>query len=301
MDDLTLDLRGLEKRFNGVRALDGLSLAVAPGEVYGLLGPNGAGKTTLLRIVCGVLAADGGTGWCLGSPLGGPAPANLGYVPQRGGLYDDLTVLENLDFYARAYGSSNPRPTVARTVEAHGLASIAKMRVGALSGGWRQRTALAAVLLHEPELVLLDEPTAGLDPEAREELWSRIRRLATEGVALLITTHHADEAERCDRIGYLTAGRMRAEGAPHRLAAELGLAVWRLPRGAALMTASLPALKGIRYSQDSDGWCAVGVAGSVAFSALDAWCMDVNQSHDVIAPRLADALRWLSKSSEDMP
>lgn len=301
MGELSLDLRCLEKRFNGVPALNGLSMTVAPGEIYGLLGPNGAGKTTLLRIVCGVLGADRGEGWCLGSLLGGPAPARLGYVPQQGGLYDDLTVVENLDFYARAYGSSNPQPGIARTVAAHGLASIAQTRVGALSGGWRQRTALAAVLLHEPELVLLDEPTAGLDPEAREELWSRIRRLATEGVALLITTHHADEAERCDRIGYLTAGRMRAEGSPHRFAAELGLTVWHLPRQAVPMAAAPPALNGIQYSQDSEGWRAVGVDESDAFPALADWCLDHGQSHDVMATRLADALRWLSRSPGDTP
>ena len=301
MSDLALDLRGLEKRFDGARALEGLSIKVAVGEVYGLLGPNGAGKTTLLRIVCGLLAADQGMGWCLGSPLGNAAPAGLGYVPQRGGLYDDLTVRENLDFRARAYGVSNPQAIVIREMESHGLGAMAKTKVGALSGGWRQRTALAAALLHDPRLVLLDEPTVGLDPEAREGLWSKLRQLAARGVALLITTHYADEAERCDRIGYLNAGKMQAEGRPHLLSGNLGLAVLHLPKKATPLPAPLPTLKGLRYSESSDGWRAVGLAGSKSFSDLAAWCAEWGQAHEAVSPRLGDALRWLSGASEDAP
>ena len=270
MPEATLSVNGLYKRFGTVTALDGLTLALPAGEIYGLLGPNGAGKTTLLRIVCGVLSADAGEGQCLGMPVGAAAPAGLGYIPQRGGLYDDLSVAENLRFFARAHGLASPRRVVTQALAAHDLNEKAGQRVGTLSGGWRQRTALAAALLHAPRLVLLDEPTAGLDTEARERLWARLRNLSAHGTTLLVTTHYADEAERCDRIGYLTSGRLRAQGAPGSLAAELGLAVWRIQTTAGTPHSTPPEIAGIRFSRDADGWRAVCRATSTP-PTLAAW------------------------------
>ena len=175
-DNFALVASGLCKRFGNVIALEGLSLGVLSGEIYGLLGPNGAGKTTALRIVCGLTAPDSGDGQCLGRAFG-DAAASLGYLPQRGGLYDDLTVTQNLMFFARAHGLSGPRQQVARTIADHGLAARSAAKVGTLSGGWRQRVALAAALLHAPKLLLLDEPTAGLDPTAREQLWPHMKKM----------------------------------------------------------------------------------------------------------------------------
>ncbi|WP_293374144.1 ABC transporter ATP-binding protein [Nevskia sp.] len=272
---MALELDGIRKRYGSLVVLDGLSLRVVPGEIVGLLGPNGAGKTTSLRIICGLLRADGGSGHCLGTPLGRTAPG-LGYVPQRGGLYDDLSVGENLLFLARAQGLGHPRAAVAATIAEHGLEGRVGQRIAQLSGGWRQRVALAAALLHAPRLLLLDEPTAGLDHEARESLWQRLRRLAADGTAVLLSTHHAEEAERCDRIGWLAGGGLRAEGRPDRIGDSLGLIVCR----ASSEPTPHPQQLAIR---DAAGWRVIGPVG-LADSAQE-------------AARLGDALAWLASRS----
>ncbi len=291
MADTVLVARGLHKRFGAVTALDDLSLALRHGEIYGLLGPNGAGKTTALRIICGLLVADAGDGHCLTVPLG-ERPAGLGYLPQGGGLYDDLTVSENLRFFARAHGLSRPVDRVSVTLTAHGLTERARQRVGTLSGGWRQRVALAAALMHAPQLLLLDEPTAGLDAQARERLWQQLRTLSAQAVTILITTHYADEAERCDRIGYLTAGRLRAEGPPSRLSHKLGLNVWRIGASGEPYE-TLPQIDSLRFIRDSDGWRAVARAIDLP-PALTEWCAQAGVRPELTAPRLGDALVWLA-------
>ena len=291
MADPVLVARRLRKRFGALTALDDLSLALQPGEIYGLLGPNGAGKTTALRIICGLLVADAGDGHCLTAPLG-KRPAGLGYLPQGGGLYDDLTVSENLRFFARAHGLSRPADRVSATLMAHGLTECARQRVGTLSGGWRQRVGLAAALMHAPRLLLLDEPTAGLDAQARERLWQQLRTLSAQAVTILVTTHYADEAERCDRIGYLTAGRLRAEGPPSRLFDELELIVWRIAvSGEPHRTP--PQIDTLRFIRDSDGWRAVARAIDVP-PALSEWCAQAGVTPEPTAPRLGDALVWLA-------
>ncbi len=291
MADSVLVARGLRKRFGTVTALDELSLTLRHGEIYGLLGPNGAGKTTALRIICGLLVADAGDGHCLTAPLGTRA-VGLGYLPQGGGLYDDLTVSENLRFFARAHGLSRPADRVSATLAGHGLMEHACQRVGTLSGGWRQRVALAAALMHAPQLLLLDEPTAGLDAQARERLWQQLRTLSAQAVTILITTHYADEAERCDRIGYLTAGRLRAEGSPARLFDELGLAVWRIGAGGEPYKTP-PQIDTLRFIRDSDGWRAVARTIDMPL-ALTEWCAQAGVTPEPTAPRLDDALVWLA-------
>ena len=286
IDDLALRTRELRKRFGAITALDGLSLAILRGEIYGLLGANGAGKTTALRIVCGLLQADAGDGHCLGRPLG-TTPAGLGYMPQRGGLYDDLSVAENLRFFARAQGLRRPEAAVVDTLEKHHLGARAAQRVGVLSGGWRQRVALAASLLHEPKLLLLDEPSAGLDPLAREALWRRLRALTTLGTTVLVTTHYADEAERCDRIGYLDAGRLRIEGAPDRIAEQVDISVWRVDPE----VPSPPPMRGMHCLRDAAGWRVIAKR-EVASPAFTSWLEDARGLPE--PARLADALSWLA-------
>lgn len=210
-----LDIRDLRKSFGTRAVLEGLTFSVAPGEVYGLLGPNGCGKTTTINILCDLLAADGGEVAAAGLPPGGESKKLIGFAPQEISIYRDLTCAENLDFFARLYGleARRRRARVAELIEAFHLAEYAHTCVGQLSGGWQRRINIAVALVHAPRLLILDEPTAALDVEARFELWELIRRLHGEGMAILLTTHHLEEAELlCSRIGIVSRGRIAAEG-----------------------------------------------------------------------------------------
>jgi ABC-2 type transport system ATP-binding protein len=224
-----IDVRGVTKRFDGKTVVDGVALRVEQGEIYGFLGPNGSGKTTFIRMLCGLLKADGGEGTCLGHDFltGSREIKNqVGYMTQRFSFYEDLTVWENLDFVARVYGISDRRSALDKILDEHGLAGRRHQLAGGLSGGWKQRLALAACMLHSPRLLLLDEPTAGVDPKARRDFWESIHRLAAEGLTVLITTHYMDEAERCHRIGYLSYGRLLTTGTVGEVVAGSGLHTW---------------------------------------------------------------------------
>lgn len=295
-DETVLLVQQLHKRFGDVIALDGLSLMLARGEIYGLLGANGAGKTTLLRILCGLLAADGGNGHCLGNPLGKVSDA-LGYVLQRGGLYDDLTVAENLRFYAYARGLTNAGERVQRMLETHTLVSQADRLAGTLSGGWRQRVALACALLHAPRLLLLDEPTVGLDGLARESLWNHLHSMAAAQTGILVTTHYADEALRCNRIGYIAAGRVCVEGVPDQLANKLQLAVWRVKEMGKPLHC-IPTVSGVRFSHDASGWRAITRADGLPVAMLKAWSRQHLCTLHPLTPCLSDALLWLASEAE---
>ena len=227
--DPVIDVKGLTKRYAGRAVVDDFAIRVERGQIYGFLGPNGSGKTTTIRMICGLLTPDAGEGQCLGFDIRREALSikrNVGYMTQRFSLYEDLSIAENLDFIARVYMVPNRRDSVNRTLEKLGLTARRGQLAGALSGGWKQRLALAACLLHQPALLLLDEPTAGVDPKARREFWDQIHELAADGLTVLVSTHYMDEAERCHELAYIASGRLLAKGTAAEVVAQSGLSTW---------------------------------------------------------------------------
>ncbi|GAP36150.1 ABC transporter ATP-binding protein [Piscinibacter sakaiensis] len=229
--DLAIDVRGLVKRFGPRTVVDDVAIQVPRGRICGFLGPNGSGKTTTIRMLCGLLTPDAGEGTCLGLDIRRDAAAikrRVGYMTQRFGLYEDLTIEENLVFVARVYALPQPRAAAARALDRLGLGARRAQLAGTLSGGWKQRLALAACLLHEPRLLLLDEPTAGVDPKARRDFWQEIHALAAEGMTVLVSTHYMDEAERCHLITYLHDGRLLVAGSADEVIHAARLRTWRI-------------------------------------------------------------------------
>ncbi|OJU11403.1 MAG: multidrug ABC transporter ATP-binding protein [Alphaproteobacteria bacterium 64-11] len=223
---LAIDVRGLTKRFGNKLAVDHIDIAVPEGQVWGFLGPNGSGKTTTIRMLCGLLRADDGRGTCLGLDFRTQSEAikrQVGYMTQRFSFWEDLSIRENLDFVARLYGIRNRRARIDETLDQLGLAQRQRQLAGELSGGWKQRMALAACMLHDPRLLLLDEPTAGVDPKARRDFWEEIHALSERGLTVLVSTHYMDEAERCDRIVYILNGRLVARGSVAEVLEQSGL------------------------------------------------------------------------------
>jgi len=228
-DELAIDVRGMTKRFGNRTVVDHIDLQVRQGEIYGFLGPNGSGKTTFIRMLCGLLRADDGSGTCLGYDVIAESDAikrHVGYMTQRFSFYEDLSVAENLDFVARMYAVPNRRQAVRDSIERLGLAGRERQLAGQLSGGWKQRLALAACMIHEPQLLLLDEPTAGVDPKARRDFWEQIHQLAGRGLTVLITTHYMDEAERCHRLAYIFNGKLLVRGTVGEVVRGAGLTTW---------------------------------------------------------------------------
>ncbi len=228
-DAFAIDVKGMTKQFDGRTVVDSIDLQVRQGEICGFLGPNGSGKTTFIRMLCGLLRPDGGSGQCLGYDVISGSESirrEVGYMTQSFSFYEDLSVIENLDFVARMFSLPNRRSAVQECLERLGLAGRSSQLAGELSGGWKQRLALAACLLHKPQLLLLDEPTAGVDPKARRDFWDQIHDLSALGMTVLISTHYMDEAERCHRLAYLSYGKLLVQGTSAEIVAAAGLLTW---------------------------------------------------------------------------
>jgi ABC-2 type transport system ATP-binding protein len=230
----SIDVQGLNKSFGKKHVVNDVSLRVARGEIFGFLGPNGSGKTTTIRMMCGLLTPDSGSGTCLGYDIRreqDQIKRRVGYMTQRFSFWEDLSIRENLDFVARLYEMRDRRRAVDEALDGLGLASRSAQLAGSLSGGWKQRLALAACMLHHPELLLLDEPTAGVDPKARRDFWDELHELAARGVSVLVSTHYMDEAERCHKLAYIAYGRLMAHGTAEQIIAEQGLTTWTVVGG----------------------------------------------------------------------
>ncbi|MBE0544741.1 MAG: ABC transporter ATP-binding protein [Verrucomicrobia bacterium] len=229
--EVTIDVRGMTKRFGQLTAVDQIDLRVRAGEICGFLGPNGSGKTTFIRMLCGLLRADAGSGTCLGYDVireSEQIKRQVGYMTQRFSYYEDLSIVENLDFVARMYAVKSRREAVTTSLERLGLTERRNQLAGNLSGGWKQRLALAACMIHEPKLLLLDEPTAGVDPKARRDFWEQIHQLAAAGLTCLIATHYMDEAERCHRLAYIGYGKLLTQGTVAEVIAHANLTTWEV-------------------------------------------------------------------------
>jgi ABC-2 type transport system ATP-binding protein len=252
MSALAIDVKGLTKRFGPKTAVDHIDIAVPEGEVWGFLGPNGSGKTTTIRMLCGLLHADAGEGTCLGLNFRTQSDAikrQVGYMTQRFSFWEDLSIRENLTFVARLYGIKDAKREVDATLERLGLAKRQEQLAGELSGGWKQRMALGACMLHSPKLLLLDEPTAGVDPKARRDFWEDIHALSARGITVLVSTHYMDEAERCDRIVYILNGRLVAQGSVAEVIAQSGLSTFTIEgEGARRLEGAFKGKPGVDYA-----------------------------------------------------
>jgi len=281
--DFAIDVRGVTKKFGDRTVVNDIAMQVKHGEIYGFLGPNGSGKTTFLRMLCGLLKPDGGEGSCLGLDFRTESPEikkRVGYMTQRFSFYEDLTIEENLDFIAKLYEIPMRQAAVEKSLERLGMVERRRQLAGTLSGGWKQRLALSACLIHEPQLLLLDEPTAGVDPKARRDFWEKIHQLAADGLTALVTTHYMDEAERCHRLAYIAYGNLLASGTALEVVKAAGLTTFEVTGE------NLPALsEKIRRLP--------GVEQVVAFgTTLHVSGRDAEKLRASVSPWMAGAYHW---------
>lgn len=298
-----IDVEGLNKRFGDKLVVDNLNMQVRPGEIYGFLGPNGSGKTTSIRMMCGLLTPDSGSGHTLGYDIVSQASEikrHVGYMTQRFGLYDDLSLRENLDFIARIYGMPDRRLRVQQALERLGLQGRQNQLAGTLSGGWKQRLALAACMLHNPRLLLLDEPTAGVDPKARRDFWDEIHQLAAEGMTVLVSTHYMDEAERCHRLGYIAYGKLLANGTPQELIRQSQFSTWLVEGNVDSLLPVLqyhPAVTLI--TRFGSSLHLNGLDAAQLASAIEPFRQQPDLHWQLISPQLEDVFIHLMQQSQD--
>jgi ABC-2 type transport system ATP-binding protein len=278
-----IDVRGVTKKFGARTVVNDIAMQVRPGEIYGFLGPNGSGKTTFLRMLCGLLRPDAGEGSCLGFDFrreSAEIKKHVGYMTQKFSFYEDLTIEENLDFIARLYELPERKAAVEKSLERLDMTGRRRQLAGTLSGGWKQRLALAACLIHDPQLLLLDEPTAGVDPKARRDFWDEIHQLAADGLTFLITTHYMDEASRCHRLAYIAYGNLLVSGTVAEVVKASGLTTWEVTGE------NLPALAGKLRGQP-------GVEQVVAFgTTLHISGRDAEKLRAAVAPFTNGPQRW---------
>lgn len=305
MDDaLAIDVAGLNKHFGDKHVVKDLALQVRQGEIFGFLGPNGSGKTTSIRMLCGLLTPDSGRGTCLGFDVLQESAAikrQVGYMTQKFSLWDDLTIRENLDFVARMFGMRDRRQAVAQALEELGLTGRRDQLAGTLSGGWKQRLALASCLLHQPRLLLLDEPTAGVDPKARRDFWEEIHRLSAQDITVLVSTHYMDEAERCHRLAYIAYGNLLASGTAAEVVAGQHLHTWEISgtnmQGLAEPLRQLP---GVDQVASFGGVLHVsGVERDALQASLEAFVAGRPLVLKAVEPSLEDAFIHLMQDSQD--
>ncbi len=296
--DPVIAVQGLSKSFGGRKVVDDVSLSVARGEIAGFLGPNGSGKTTCIRMICGLLTPDAGRGLVLGHDIltrQGAIRRQVGYMTQKFSFYEDLSIAENLNFVAGLYGLG--RDAVRDTLADLGLTSRKGQLAGSLSGGWKQRLALAACIMHEPRLLLLDEPTAGVDPKARREFWDEIHELSARGLTVLVSTHYMDEAERCHRINYIAYGRLVAHGTVGQVIEDAGLVTYAVsaanPGAAARRLAGQPGV-----DQVAPFGTTLHVTGTDR-AALEAALRASGLAHEPFETSLEDVFIRLMEQSQD--
>lgn len=301
--ELAIDVEGITKKFGEKTVVDGLAMQVKKGEIYGFLGPNGSGKTTFLRILCGLLKPDAGSGTCLGYDVVKESytiKRHVGYMTQRFSLYEDLTIAENLRFVADLYEMKGAKEAVKKMVATLGLEGRGNQLAGTLSGGWKQRLALAACLIHTPDLLLLDEPTAGVDPKARRDFWDEIHRLAAEGLTVLVTTHYMDEAERCHRLAYIAYGKLLAKGSLQDILSSAEIYTWEVsgPNLGKLAT-ELREVKGIEQVAAFGNKLHVSSRDEAALEQVIRPFRKEPHAWQAITPGLEDAFIALMQTSED--
>ena len=304
--DVVIDVRGLNKHFGANYVVRDLSLSVRRGEIFGFLGPNGSGKTTTIRMLCGLLTPDSGEGTCLGYDIRRESyeiKCRAGYMTQRFSFWEDLTIRENLRFVARMYGMADRDAHVEKALDRLGLTKRGNQLAGTLSGGWKQRLALAACLLHEPQLLLLDEPTAGVDPEARREFWEELHAFAATGISVLVSTHYMDEAERCHKLAYILNGRLLAQGTVLEVVAGQHLVGWSvegpdLP-SLARDVRSLPAVE--QVAAFGGRLHVVGRDARRLAADLAPWRADPRYRWEPVQPGLEDVFIHLMRNASDAP
>lgn len=301
-NNIVIDVNHLLKKFGDKVVVDRISLKIKQGDIFGFLGPNGSGKTTTIRMLCGLLTPDDGVGTCLGLDIVKEAAQiknRIGYMTQRFSLYEDLTIAENLDFAARVYGVQNRDEKIESVLDELGLQSRRKQITGTLSGGWKQRLALSAAMIHDPELLLLDEPTAGVDPKARREFWDHIHALSRRGITSLVSTHYMDEAMQCNRLAYISYGKMLTQGSAKEIIAESRLLTFQVENIAFSDIEALKKLPGVdQVIAFGDTWHVSGQHHATLTQSIQS-CQKSSEHWQQIETTLEDvfiALQTLTKT-----